>query len=158
MLTTLATCAFLLGPLSCLAAPASNSSTYPSTTGNSTNLWPPGGNTPFPSQAQITTIFNYLVDGQSEHFLAHILPTVNWTIEGTHPLAGEYHNATYFTENALARLDNLASPQDPLEVALVNVIGGGNQDWSASELHIFGTVKNGELRWLRYRSCSLSAV
>ncbi len=62
---------------------------------------------------------------------------------GTHPLAGEYHNRTIFLTDAIMRLDNtLLNGTGTLD--LVHIVGGGNEEWSAQELHGLGVCKNGE--------------
>ncbi len=63
---------------------------------------------------------------------------------GTHPLAGEYHNRTIFLTDAIMRLDNtLLNGTGTLD--LVHIVGGGDEEWSAQELHGLGVCKNGAL-------------
>lgn len=62
---------------------------------------------------------------------------------GTHPLAGEYHNRTIFLTDAVMRLDNtIVNGTGTLD--LVHIVGGGDEEWSAQELHALGVCKNGE--------------
>lgn len=113
--------------------------TSPLTTATTT----PSYNTTYPNKPYITSVFSALQVGNSTAFLNHVAPNVTWTIMGTHPLAGTYHNSTIFATDALARLENTASSADPLVVSLVNVIGGGDEEWSVEELTVNGVLKNG---------------
>lgn len=63
---------------------------------------------------------------------------------GTHPLAGEYHNRTIFVTDALQRLANtLIAGSGTMK--LVHVFGGGEEEWSAQELHAIGVCNNGKV-------------
>jgi hypothetical protein len=45
-------------------------------------------NTTYPSQAQIGKIFGYLTAGNYTAFFANVIEDVDWSVMGTHPLAG----------------------------------------------------------------------
>jgi hypothetical protein len=60
--------------------------------------------TKYPNQCQITKIFDTLSNGDFDGFFMHVAEDVNWTLMGTHPLAGQYHNRTIFIVDALERL------------------------------------------------------
>ena len=70
--------------------------------------------------------------------------TVNWTIEGTHPLAGTYTNKTVL-EAAFLRIDATGSKANPLTLSLTNIVGGGDEVWSVQELEVSGVCNNGLL-------------
>lgn len=69
---------------------------------------------------------------------------MNWTIEGTHPAAGQYTNRTIL-EAIFVRIDATGSEERPLILTLTNVIGGGDEEWSVQELEVLGYCKNGSL-------------
>jgi ketosteroid isomerase-like protein len=101
--------------------------------------------TTYPNQCQISGIFDYLAQGNFTAFLSKVAPDVSWTLMGTHPLAGVYHNKTIFAIDALARLSNTLDSTQPTKLDLTHIIGGGNSEWSLQELHGLGVCKNGKL-------------
>jgi hypothetical protein len=101
--------------------------------------------TTYPDQCQISQIFGYLAQGNFTAFLSKVSPNVSWTLMGTHPLAGVYHNKTIFAVNALARLSNTLDNTQSTKLDLTHIIGGGNSEWSLQELHGLGVCKNGKL-------------
>jgi ketosteroid isomerase-like protein len=87
--------------------------------------------------------FEFLNEGNFNAFFTRVVPDVNWTLMRTHPLAGEYHNLTIFATDALERLGHtLNSSTSTLK--LVQVVGGGESEWSVQELHGLGVCKNGK--------------
>ena len=103
--------------------------------------FPVYGKSPYPSKTEIEAIFDTLSDKPTE-FWSYVSPTVNWTIEGTHPAAGVYTNRTILI-STFARIDATGSKDDPLKVALLNVVGGGEEKWSVQELQVLGQCKSG---------------
>jgi ketosteroid isomerase-like protein len=101
--------------------------------------------TTYPNQCQISQVFDYLAQGNFTAFLSKVAPDVSWTLMGTHPLAGVYHNKTIFAVNALARLSNTLDDKQPTKLDLTHIIGGGDSEWSLQELHGLGVCKNGKL-------------
>jgi ketosteroid isomerase-like protein len=99
--------------------------------------------TKYPNKCQIAQVFNYLREDNFPAFFAHVAPNVHWTLMGTHPLAGEYHNRTIFLTNAIERLANTLIPGTST-LELVHVVGGGDEEWSAQELHATGVCTNGK--------------
>ncbi|KAI9871211.1 MAG: hypothetical protein M1830_003194, partial [Pleopsidium flavum] len=99
-------------------------------------------NTTYPSQAQIGKIFGYLTAGNYTAFFANVIEDVDWSVMGTHPLAGEYHSQEIFINDTLVLLDKTAAPDHPIVLSLVNIIGGGNEEWSVQELHALGVCKD----------------
>ena len=100
--------------------------------------------TAYPSKHRITQIFSSLSEGNFTAFFAHVAPDVHWTLMGTHPLAGQYFNRTIFATDALLRLDATFDPLHPSTLKLINVVGGGDEEWSSQELHGLGICKNGK--------------
>jgi ketosteroid isomerase-like protein len=97
----------------------------------------------YPSVERITEIFGLLSSPDPATFYGYVAENVNWTLMGTHPLAGQYHNRSIFLADAVLRLNNTLDPTHPTSFDLVRVIGGGNE-WTVQELHGTGTCKNGE--------------
>ncbi len=100
----------------------------------------------YPNQAQICTIFEHLTGVTANYtaFFQKVANNVNWTIEGTHPLAGQYNNKLVL-EVAFARIAATGAKATPLLLSLTNVIGGGNEEWSVQELEVRGICTSGML-------------
>jgi len=45
---------------------------------------------------QVYEIFKNLETSHEDAFFAHVADDVDWTVEGTHPLAGHYHSKADF--------------------------------------------------------------
>jgi ketosteroid isomerase-like protein len=99
--------------------------------------------TKYPNKCQIAQTFNHLGEGNFTAFFAQVAPDVDWTLMGTHPLAGEYYNRTIFVADALERLGN-TFVTGTSTLNLVHIVGGGDEEWSVQELHGTGVCKNGE--------------
>ena len=84
------------------------------------------------------------VNANASAFFANVLENVDWTIEGTHPLAGQYHNRTIL-EAAFARIDATGAEGSPLVLSLIDVIGGGDEQYSVQELQVLGTCIDGSI-------------
>jgi len=100
--------------------------------------------TKYPNKCQIAQTFNHLAEGNFSAFFKQVAPDVDWTLMGTHPLAGQYHNRTIFITDAIQRLANTLVPSTGAGLDLVQIVGGGDEEWSAQELHAVGVCKNGE--------------
>ena len=101
----------------------------------------------YPSECEITKIFDNLSQGNFTAFFEHVADDVHWTLMGTHPLAGQYHNRTLVITDAIERLANTLRAEPAPGLNLTQVIGGGNE-WSLQELHGYGIAKNGRLERL----------
>ena len=97
----------------------------------------------YPSECEITKIFDNLNQGNFTAFFEHVADDVHWTLMGTHPLAGQYHNRTIIITDAIERLANTLRPEPAATLNLTQVIGGGDSEWSVQELHGYGIAKNG---------------
>ena len=49
--------------------------------------------------SQITAIFDQLSTGNYTGFFSHVSDTVNWTVEGTSPLSGDYSDLETFVDD-----------------------------------------------------------
>lgn len=118
---------------------------FPQTQALNCNATFPGtAPTRYPNRARICNTFSHLAGTDANYtlFFEHVLDSVNWTIEGTHALAGQYNNKTVL-EAAFSRIDETGSQEAPLVISIVNVIGGGEEEWSVEELQVLGVCRNG---------------
>ncbi len=60
----------------------------------------------------------------------------------TDVLAGQYNNKALL-EAAFLRIDDTGSKESPLVISIVNIIGGGEEEWSVEELQVLGVYRNG---------------
>ena len=88
---------------------------------------------------QVREIFSSLESGDGSAFFDHVADDVDWTVQGTHPMAGRYRSKQEFRENTLAKLAKVL-PQGP-QLQVVNVLVSG--DWAVVELRSMATAKNG---------------
>lgn len=82
-----------------------------------------------------------MVNGSSALFYAHVVEDVSWRVMGTHPLAGHYSSKTLFYNSTSVRLGKIERPGGT--TALVRVVGGCDEEWSAQELLGNVTMVNG---------------
>lgn len=61
--------------------------------------------------------------------------------QGTHPAAGHFTTLEAWKEGALGVIQKVLA--EPLTMKVVNVVGGGDQDWASVELEANATCKNG---------------
>lgn len=91
-------------------------------------------------ESRIRELFEGLGDGRQDEFFAHVADDVDWTVKGTHPLAGRYPTKAEFFEATFARLNPRMREGVVLEVTNVIVEG----DWAVVELVSRSTQLNGE--------------
>lgn len=107
----------------------------------------------YPSREAIRKQFQHMADGDNEAFFKNVSPDVDWTVMGTHPCAGRYHSLQDFQEKTFKRLG--AIMQAPgIQLALRNVIGGGDQEWATAELVTNAVCKNGTIHVEQWSSLS----
>jgi uncharacterized protein len=82
----------------------------------------------------------HLENGKSGAFFEHVADDVNWTVMGTHPLAGTYHTKADFLAHTFARLDKILKQGVVLRVSHILVDG----DSAAVELESLSTALNGK--------------
>jgi uncharacterized protein len=88
---------------------------------------------------QVQDIFNNLATGKEDVFFTHVADDVDWTVEGTHPLAGRYHSKADFLAHTFEKLAQVLPKGAQLHVEHALVSG----DWAVVELHSLATAKNG---------------
>src|ERR1700678_4177019 len=91
------------------------------------------------STAYVREIFKHLESGDGKSFFDHVSDDVDWTVEGTHPLAGHYHSKAEFVAHTFEKLGKVLPKGTELHVEHALVSG----DWAVVELHSEATAKNG---------------
>ena len=80
--------------------------------------------------------------GNYSETFKHVRDDVDWTVQGTHPLAGRYTSLQDFQQATFGRLAKIM--KDPgIRLKVKNVIGGGDQAWSNVELYAEAECLNG---------------
>jgi uncharacterized protein len=88
----------------------------------------------------VKSLFANLEHGKSGAFFEHVADDVNWTVMGTHPLAGTYHTKADFLAHTFARLDKILKEGVVLRVTDILVDG----DSAAVEMESLSTALNGK--------------
>jgi ketosteroid isomerase-like protein len=88
---------------------------------------------------QVRAIFKNLESGDGKQFFSHVADDVDWTVEGTHPLAGHYHSKADFFAHTFEKLNKVLPQGTQLYVEQALISG----DWAVVELHSIATAKNG---------------
>jgi uncharacterized protein len=87
----------------------------------------------------VRRIFAGLEHGDGAGFFTHVADDVDWTVMGTHPLAGHYKSRAEFTAATFAKLGKVLPDGAQLNVNDVFIAG----DVAIVELHSKATAKNG---------------
>ena len=88
----------------------------------------------------VKSLFANLENGKSDAFFEHVADEVNWTVMGTHPLAGTYHTKSDLLSHTFARLDKILKEGVVLRVTNLLVDG----DSAAVEMESLSTALNGK--------------
>src|ERR1700683_5649215 len=91
------------------------------------------------SDERVFEIFKGLENGDGAAFFEHVADDVDWTVMGTHPLAGHYLSKEAFREGTFAKLGRVLTAGAQLHVEYLLV--KGNQ--AIVELRSLATAKNG---------------
>ena len=91
------------------------------------------------SPNQVREIFRGLENGNGATFFEHVSEDVDWTVMGTHPLAGQYAGKQAFIAGTFAKLGRVLPQGAQLHVEYLIVQG----DQAVVELHSLATAKNG---------------
>jgi ketosteroid isomerase-like protein len=97
----------------------------------------------YPSAAAIKAIFDHMETGEYDKMFQYVSEDVDWTVMGTHPLAGRYRSRSDFQNGTLARLAGIMK-EPGLKLKVRQVIGGGDEPWAVVELIADAVCKNGE--------------
>ena len=87
----------------------------------------------------VRRIFAGLEHGDGAAFFEHVADDVDWTVMGTHPLAGHYKSRAEFTAATFARLGKVLPDGAQLHVDALFIDG----DVAIVELHSKAIAKNG---------------
>jgi ketosteroid isomerase-like protein len=88
---------------------------------------------------RVREIFRELETGDGAAFFQHVADNVDWTVLGTHPLAGHYRSKQAFMEGAFAKLNQVLSRGAELYVDHLLV----ENDDATVELKSLAKAKNG---------------
>ncbi len=88
----------------------------------------------------VRSLFANLENGRTDAFFDHVAEDVNWTVMGTHPLAGTYRTKDDFLAHTFARLNKLLKEGVVLRVTNLLV----DRDTAAVELQSLSTALNGK--------------
>jgi ketosteroid isomerase-like protein len=91
------------------------------------------------TSAFVRRIFKGLEEGNGEAFFRHVSDFVDWTVMGTHPLAGHYLGKKDLIEGTFTKLAQVLLHGAQLQTENVIVAG----DLAVVELHSLATAKNG---------------
>lgn len=86
----------------------------------------------------VRAIFAHLEHGY-ETFFTHVAEEVDWTVHGTHPLAGHYRSKSEFIAATFARIAKILRGGTQLRV--VHVLTDGA--WATVEMQSMATAANG---------------
>lgn len=93
-----------------------------------------------PTPDSALSLFAVLEKGKTDDFFRHVSPDVVWTVMGTHPLAGTYHDRETFRERTFGRLNQvLKNGEVRLRVTHLLVSG----DTAVVEMEGLSTALNG---------------
>jgi ketosteroid isomerase-like protein len=91
------------------------------------------------SSSQVRDIFKGLERGDGAAFFQHVAEDVDWTVMGTHPLAGHYVGKQAFIASTFAKLGRVLPQGAQLHVEYTITQG----DQAVVELRSLATAKNG---------------
>jgi uncharacterized protein len=91
------------------------------------------------TKQDVLALFSHLAHGDGAKFFEHVADDVDWTVMGTHPLAGRYRSKADFLGGTFNKLA-LVLPEGA-ELSVENVLLDG--DWAIVELRSHATAKNG---------------
>src|SRR5580698_7237089 len=91
------------------------------------------------SSQEVRGIFKGLESGNGAAFFEHVADDVDWTVMGTHPLAGHYDGKQAFIAGTFAKLGRVLPLGAQLHVEHVIV----QNDWAVVELHSLATARSG---------------
>jgi ketosteroid isomerase-like protein len=88
---------------------------------------------------RVGEIFKGLEKGDGAAFFEHVADDVDWTVMGTHPLAGHYRSKKSFVAGTFAKLGQVLLQGAQLQVEHLLV----KDDEAVVELHSLATAKSG---------------
>lgn len=92
------------------------------------------------SKDNVRDLFSNLETGHSDQFFERVRDDVDWTVMGTHPLAGHYRSKRAFLDATFARLGKVLKDGVILKVVDLHMDG----DVAIVELRALSTANNGK--------------
>jgi ketosteroid isomerase-like protein len=86
----------------------------------------------------VRSLFASLEQGNPEEFFQNVATNVEWTVMGTHPLAGTYHDRDFFIQSTFRRLDKVL--KDGVRLRITNIITA--DDMAVVELEALSVARN----------------
>ena len=87
----------------------------------------------------VVSLFKHLETGDGAAFYDHVVNDVDWTVEGTHPLAGHYRSESDFQNHTFKVLGKVLPGGVQPHVTHALVAG----DWAVVGLESMATARNG---------------
>jgi hypothetical protein len=87
----------------------------------------------------VREVFKGLENGDGAAFFKHVADDVDWTVMGTHPLAGRYGSKADFIAGTFTKLGQVLPKGTQLHLEYLIV----NGDQAVVELHSLATARNG---------------
>ncbi|KAK5168402.1 uncharacterized protein LTR77_006972 [Saxophila tyrrhenica] len=103
---------------------------------------------PYPTKNEIELFASSLSTSDPSPFFDRVSPNVVWDVMGTHPAAGHFTSLESWKKGALGVINDVL--KSPLQLRVINVIGGGDQPWATVELAADSVCKNGMEYGQRY--------
>jgi uncharacterized protein len=91
------------------------------------------------TEEQVRALFAHLESGNADNFFQHVADDVDWTVMGTHPLAGTYYTKQEFISHTFSRLNKVL--KDGVLLRVTHILVSGNT--AAVELEALSTALNG---------------
>ena len=88
---------------------------------------------------QVATLFGHLAHGDGAAFFERVADDVDWTVEGTHPLAGRYRSKQAFLKGTFDKLGKVLP--HGAELTVQNILT--DDDWAVVELRSNATASDG---------------
>lgn len=92
------------------------------------------------SEEYVKELFDYLKTGEADKFFSKVSNDVNWTVMGTHPLAGTYHTKKDFVKGTFERLNRVLKDGVVLKVNHILV----KDSTAVVEMENLSTALNGK--------------
>ncbi|MEH6525733.1 MAG: hypothetical protein V7723_06640 [Sneathiella sp.] len=92
------------------------------------------------SQVEVRNLFRHLQNNESEKFFARVRDDVQWTVKGTHPLAGHYRSKQNFLAATFSRLNLIL--QEGVVLKVEHIFTANNT--AVVEMKSLSTAKNGK--------------
>jgi hypothetical protein len=89
---------------------------------------------PYPTIPEIRELFANLSNGKGSLFFDRVVDNVDWVVRGHSPMSGSYTSKQDFQAKTLGLLGSRVL-KEPLAIYLDNVVGGGDQEQAAVEMH-----------------------